>query len=325
MYIPFVRIVVSREHAKQLALSGLQYAIANVAFVPKKEKEPSAFTKVTADKQDAKLDKDFIAQEAIARFVPAINQWQTIELDDLVDGITGKLQICFMSEEGKININRVYDFEKKKFVGERAKGQDWKIILQELFKQVEKITNAKNLFAAFESILKKRDVPFDDVTELLQNKIFSDAFGVRSFYDPKQPGLYLTDLFTTFSSDMSLDVWLLSDALCKVLGIARASTQSTENRKAHIEKIKKNLKQEYTWNLDWKPLLQPLYEQDIARINKIFVPLFQKSFDPKVLSVRIHATVGRAIIRLYAILERNERAENGQIVYDVRIKRFYWL
>src|SRR5690606_18056883 len=111
----------------------------------------------------------FITQESIAYFVPRINRWQTFSLTEEKDGINGTIQICLMSEEGKININRIYDFEKKKFIGEGNKQEDWKILLQEIFNQIEKQANTKGLFEAFTAFLKKQDGPLDDVTQLLQN------------------------------------------------------------------------------------------------------------------------------------------------------------
>ena len=79
------------------------------------------------------------------------------------------------SEEGKININRAYDFEKHAFIGEGQPNGDMKQVFQDLFELIKDTLNA-DLFADFERFLKERKYPLNDVTELL-----------KSFRRPKKP------------------------------------------------------------------------------------------------------------------------------------------
>ncbi|HZW61488.1 MAG TPA: hypothetical protein VFF04_04660, partial [Candidatus Babeliales bacterium] len=209
-YSPFAQGFVEREKAHELALAGVQIAMSQLAGVPQ------AATKSEGQKQD-EATKDSIA--LLKTILPVKNQWQEFALTKARDGVTGTIQICLVSEDGKIDINELYDFEKQQFVQEE--GIDVKKGLQVLFATVEKASDGKDLFQAFEKFLKDRQYKLQDVTELLTIKEF-EVFKRSVFYEPpgtvssekqeKRP-VYLTDIFTVWSGSMQLEPWLLSHSL----------------------------------------------------------------------------------------------------------------
>ena len=79
-----------------------------------------------------------------------------------------------LGSEGKININRLYDFEKHHFLNEGQPQDDMKKMFQELFGLIKEQIQA-DFFTDFEKFLKERKYPLNDVTELLNIKGF-DVF-----------------------------------------------------------------------------------------------------------------------------------------------------
>ena len=138
--------------------------------------------------------------------MPILNRWQTVKLDFAKDGIDGEIKICIMSEDGKINLNELYDFQKHAFVGSGKEQEELKKTLQEIFGNIKKASGTEGLFESLETFLKERDDKLRDITELLTIKAFAN-FKNDIFYTPdhqsstgkeKKP-LYLTDIFTLWT------------------------------------------------------------------------------------------------------------------------------
>ena len=49
--------------------------------------------------------------------MPTLNRWQTFELTEEIDGLDGEIKLCITCEDGKLDLNQWYDFNKKKFIG----------------------------------------------------------------------------------------------------------------------------------------------------------------------------------------------------------------
>ena len=260
-YMPFSHMIIEREKAKTLALSGVQVAIAQLAQSPtKKEKEQpsdsakaadsakaSDFAKAssgTSSDKTSSASKDNPEKEFLSHILPSLNRWQHFDLSENVDGIDGKISICLMSEEGKINLNRIIDFNKDAFYGSEKSG--WKAIMQELCKSIERITKTSDLFPAFEKIIKEAQFPFNDATELITRKEFN-SFKDILFYQPpttkKQDTIYLTDIFTVWSSSDKIEPWLFSDSINGLLGLPRVEVDDIKKRKEQTEGWLKNFKE----------------------------------------------------------------------------------
>ena len=332
IFLPFSNAIIHREQAKQLVEGALQKITAQLAEIPQK-KESENNNEAPEDKKKSS-DKLFILREEFLRILSLLNQLQIFKLTQESDGIEAEIKMCLASQQGKININSIYDFENKKFIQKQKGSADWKAILQELCKRIETKTNSKNLFAAFEKILQAREYPFDDVTELLANTSFAQAFSNNIFYMPRpkepntvsiQAALYLTDIFTISDDQENINPFLLSHSIAQLLELTDAHQQDPQKRNELIQNIAKNMKEKFNWNKDWKTFLQPLYQKELNAVNTLFIPLFTKDFAPNSFCVTIEATVQQVTQRAFAIIKRKERADIGQMVYDIVIEQFYWI
>ncbi len=319
-YLPFAHMAFEREQAKMLAISGVQVAIAQLAAVPKKEgKKDNAEGKESqsADNQE----KDFLI-----RILPTLNRWQHFELREDIDGTDGTIDICLMCEEGKINLNRIIDFKKGAFKGTEKAG--WKAIMQEICKAIERTSKSGDLFAAFEKIVKDLKFPFNDATELITRKEFN-FFKDNLFYRPptakKQDTIYLTDIFTVWSSSDKLEPWLFSDSINGLFGLPRVEVDDIKKRKEQIDNWIKNFKARSDWAKDWQTILMPIYGKELRTLPKNIDSKLSNTFDPHFFSVLVHGKVGEVTQIVYAILERNKRAQGDAVEYDVVIKKLYWI
>jgi hypothetical protein len=322
VFIPFMRTVFDREKAKMLALGGLQMGIRQLSqFDPPETEQP------TTPGQAQKKEAGGPAQ-LFARLMPLINRWQTVTLQKNSDGIDGSISICLVCEEGKININRIYDFDKGAFRGQgQAKG-DWQKIMGLLCKEIEQMLAGKDLFSALESYLKDRKYPLYDITELLTSKEF-EIFRDHIFYKPAspkesdKPTIYLTDIFTTFSNKNTLEPRLFSHSIASILKLASTVTQ--EKRTEQTKAVGKNFKPTAQWPADWETQLKPFYEKDIQTLPAGVDSLLSTQFNPEYFSIFAYGTVGSITQRLLAVVKRNKRASKGETRYDIAIKRIYWL
>jgi hypothetical protein len=327
-------MIANREKAKMLADGGVQIAIAQLSQVPKKEQkeqqaaQPKEQTKEAGGKegQAAPQEKSSDEKQLLSRILPTLNRWQDFDLKEEVDGIDGKISLCMMSEEGKINLNRIIDFKKGTLKGDDKSG--WKAIMQEICKSIERIYKNSELFAALEKMIKDRKNPFNDATELLLKKEFN-FFKDNLFYQPptgkKQDTIYLTDIFTVWSSSDNLEPWLFSDSINGLFGLPRVEVDDIKKRKEQVESWLKNFKTKANWNSDWQSVLMPVYGKELRTLPKNIDSKLSTTFDPHFFSVRVHAQVGEATQMVYAILERNKSAKKDNVEYDVVIRKLYWL
>lgn len=307
-YLPFSHMLFHREKAEMLALGGVQVVIAQLAQVDKN--------------QETKEEKSE-EQAFLLRILPTLNRWQTFDVKEHIDGVEGQIKLCLMCEEGKINLNRIIDFDKKVF-----KSNEWKLIMQELCKSIEKVTKSDNLFSVLEKIIKDARYEFNDATELIARKEFA-PFKDLLFYEPpmqkKQDTLYLTDIFTVWSSSESIEPWLFSDSINGLLGLPRVEVDDIKKRKEQAATWIKNFKVKTNWQQDWATTLMPVYGKELRTLPKNIDSMLSTNFAPRFFSVLVHAKVGEITQRMYAILERNKRAQGDNIEYDVAIKKLYWL
>jgi hypothetical protein len=309
VFVPFMRTMYNREKAKEIAFGGLQLAIQQL----------SQFDESGSD-QKTKQETGG-AQQLFARIAPIINRWQTFALKKNSDGIDGNIQICLVCEEGKININRIYNFEKSEFFRQGQLKGDWQKIMSLICKRIEDILGGKELFSSLESFLKNRKYPLYDVTELLTIKEFS-VFRDHIFYQPtdtNKPAIYLTDLFTIFSDKNIVEPRLFSHSMLSILKLAQNGSAE------QIATLQNNFKQSVQWPLDWETQLKPLYQKEFPTIINELETILSPYFNPQQFSILSYGTVGNVTERLLGIVKRNKRARNGKTGYDITIRKLYWL
>lgn len=311
VYVPFMSAMLKQQKARQLAMSGVQVAMSQLAVAPE-QKENKKMSQVD-------LDKSFLTE-----ILPTLNRWQQFVLKKDVDGIDGEIRICTSCEDGKIDLNALFDFEKKQFNG------NWKKIIELLFARLKTEMNIEtNLFEPFEKLLKERQYRFNDATELLTLEQFQ-VFAGKVFYVPptkdekgKRP-VYLMDLFTTYGSTDKLQPWLFSDSVCAVLGIRRA-TSEVKQRKEMIKNWIQNFSVETNWQQKWNELLKPVYGIELQSLPNGIDSVLDNKFDPKMFCVVSYGKVGDVVQRAYAMIERIVRNEKDSVSYDCKIKKFYWI
>lgn len=324
--VSLVYMAIGREKAKLLAFSGLEVTRAQLSYVsPKPEKQP-ANQAGNAQKQQPPDP----VKELLTRILPSLNRWQTFELREQIDGIDAELKICIMSEEGKINLNKIYDFNKHVFMGEKAEQENWKTILKQLLKKVESEMKMSNLFESLEKFLKKAEEPFDDITQLLlipEWQKFKDML----YYQPAVPEhkgtrpLYLTDIFTLYSPTARLQPWLFSDSMLALIGFARASGQESGDRAKNVVEWLKSFKKNVNWKTDWATSLKLVYQKELQSLPKGIDSVLSTTVAPKMFSVLSKATVEGISQHIFAYIEVIEQVENGQTIYDTTIKKWYLL
>lgn len=330
-YVPYMSAMAQRQKARLLAMGGIACAQSQLARVieldqTKKPEQGQKAQKITPEQEATILLKDIL---------PVINTWQTIELKVEKEGIDGTLQIFIACEDGKLNINELFDFKAKKFKDEKKGEQSVKTQLNKLLGPVEKRMKSPELVATLENILAKRGYPLNDITELLTNTGCA-GFKHAQFVTPeshtsldkeKTAPFMLTDLFTTYTNHMDLEPWLLSDAVRRLYTQQEQATskgKSVHDKEALGELLKK-FKVQAEWSRDWDEWLKPIYGVAFNQLPKGAVQFFAKTFDPRIFSVTVVATVGESTQRLYAILERIRKSQDTKTLYDMYIRAFYWI
>lgn len=333
LFVPFMSTMYKRQQARMLAMSGVQIAMSELVQsgeIEKKENEKKDTPPST--QPNKQLLPMAISQEGALFFsylFPKMYQWQEFPLKKEIDGIDGTIRIILASEDGKINLNAIYDFVTKKFVGEGQLNGDWKKIMQQLLQRVQnKMGISANLFEGFEKFLKQRQYKVNDASELLTIDAFR-SFTARQFYEPtskesKEQPLYLLDLFTVYGYG-KLQPWLLSDALRGALDMKRISSASSTGTQEMSQELQKKFKSNVTAPQDWNALMQPIYGIEFQRLPKGIEAVFETTFDPQLFSVVSYGIVGDITLRAYAILERVKRFAKQKTWYDIKIKKFYWI
>ncbi|MBU1007629.1 hypothetical protein KKA53_00945 [Candidatus Dependentiae bacterium] len=310
----FDRAMVDREHAEMLALGGINLAIAQLTVKKKsfKKTEFSTEKKLSQEELAKKNKQEF--NDFLQRVLPHMNRWQLFSLDKAIDGIDGELKFCISCENGKININEAFDFQKQEFK------PIYKKFLERLtFRGKEK--SAGQFLKNLTKYLTKRNKKIEDISQLYED---TDSSVSELFYEPPQrtikvkaakPNNSLTvqDIFTIWSNSETLEALFLSDALCGMLGLRRPHAYDAQTRK---EKFKEFIKSfdpgtdqntEKYWNM-----VNPLYEaKNTAKIKDL--KIFSSKFEPKVYSVLSSGKVGKVEQRLLAIIEKvHQEKEQGK-------------
>lgn len=332
VHLYFDKIMLEKEQAKKLALSGVNIALSQLTQTIASSKDsPKDATK--------KQNPDTLLLETA---IPTLNQWQEFPLKEEVDGVDGIIKIALCCEDGKINLNKIFDFQQKKFLGEKQEikstdqkksaekeqtSNDAKKILQEIFGNMKKFTQDKNLFDPLEKFLKQREFPLNDPSELLEIPEFAQAFKQSVFYVPPEKNasakrsIYLMDIFTVCSNHATLQPWFLSDSIAALYNLKRVESGEQEKRKQYVKDMfstftgfKQSVEQV------WDKQLKFFYTKDFKSISQTTKQLLAP-VEPRVFSVLSYGVVGNITQKIFAILEKNSQDKTETFV----IKKLYWI
>lgn len=356
----FVSIVVQREQAKMLALSGVQIAIKQLLDLDEEKKDKKKEQQQTGKeeqkegkeegKDDGKLkpaDKKFFAQ-----VFPFLNRWRTFSFEEKRDGFAAELKVCLVCEEGKINLNEAFDFKAQEFKKEYA------ALLKSL--EIKGKLQAGELATKLQEFLSKRARKLEDISELMQVPACRnlDIF-YRPPEKPKAKGeearpalnLALADIFTIWTESHHIDPLLFSNGLCAMFTFRQPLATDPEKMKERFAQFKQQFKPELMndWDAGWETL-QLLYEKKPAFFKEM-QGIFSKEFGPRTYSVISYATVGKVTQRVIAIVKKvnrqktetklgdassahvdnvqSQHADDGskqeKNKYDIKVLRLYWI
>src|SRR3990167_1908543 len=316
--------LIKREKAKVLAISGIQLAIDRLSIEKKKEEERKQEPSYDKSEKKAAPERgggaNELNKELITRILPTLNRWQNIEFKDDKDGFDGKLKICICCENGKLNINNIYDFKKHQFMGQGQVKGDYFKLMQMIFKKTESLLN-KDLTQSLQKYLADRKFPLNDVTELLNEPAFKNSFGNNIFFDPDNSNkVYLTDIFTIWTDDNKLEPWLLSNSLQIIFGLTGNKADVT-NKEQLVGDWASKFKARSEWSKDWNESLKAVYNKDYSGLPNTFTEILNTTFTAKLFSVISYGTISGVTQKVYGILQLSIKDNN----IEVTLKKLYWI
>lgn len=306
-FASYAQLEIEQKKAYTVALSGVHLAMSQIVSPKVAQKEEQETKSKPTEEEKIK--------NMLTVILPGLNRWQEIQLTEQREGIDATVKWCISCENGKIDLNAFYDFEKHQFINAKETQQ----IFKDLFEKIQKSTAGSDLFGEFEKILKERKYRFNDPTELLTKQFeqFKDAI----FYEPEgttHKKIYLNDIFTVWTGKRSINPWLLSEGLITLIGGQSGQETPIVERKKMVAQWLKPFKLNAQWQSDWDKLLKPLYGKEFNGIPKSLQSLLSSTFEARVFSVLSSATVGRVTQRLLAIVESSSTRQPI-------IKKVYWL
>lgn len=335
-YTAFALLDTKREQARHLAQSGVAIAVAQLSL------NDTVF-KPTQEKKEKEKDEKKLAEvkerQLLKTLLMVQNRWQTFVLTYDTDGIDAILHVCITCEDGKLNLNKLWDFKQHRFSSALLRTQDPAKLFGMLGDAAAPFTQNKNMFDGVVETLKKRKQPLLDVTELLTNTKLWD-FREHVFFDPslapskettavafgnepvkQKEKIALTDLFTVWTDEAALYPLLLSQSM-RILFRLPAQTPTTKEFAQDVDTLVEKIPLDgINWMQQWNTYAKPIFNKEFAAMPKEMIPFLGAKFEPRIFSVLCYAEVGIVKQKLLAILERS-RVEKGEAF---KVKRIYWI
>lgn len=314
----FVRTIEGREHAQMLALGGVRTAINLLELQFKEKKDEKGKKEEAADEDEKKSGSgkskkdDTPIQTFLRKVLPHLNRWIVLPLDAKQDGVEGEVKICISCENGKININEIYDFKKEEFT------KEYEPMLKSM--EIKGKLAMGELHSGLVNFFKKKKKRLQELSELYDVKGI-DTLDI--FYQPpvipdkgkkeeaeSNVHLSLLDIFTIWTDDVMLEPMMLSDAVSALMGLRRPVANDAEKHKDKFKQVIDTFSPEWgkDWNQNWKSL-QPLYDEK-PRVVKDLGTIFCKQFGPTVYSVLSSGKVGSVEQRLLVVVKKVEIVKN---------------
>lgn len=314
----FDRTMVDRERAEMVALGGISLAMAQLSETKQKE--------------------------FLEKVLPTLNRWQAFTLYEDIDGIDGEVKFCVSCENGKININEAFDFQKQQFK------PTYKAMLENLKLKgpAQQEKQEGSFLKELTKFLKKRNRKLDEVTELISGigKNVPQVFYEPPMREKKEKNakpnvsLAIQDIFTIWTNSDKLEATLLSDALCAMLELKRPVAHDAQLQADVFKKVSKSFKPETDQNSEdyWKTI-KPIYQpKNIGKLAKLGI--FSSKFEPTTYSVLSSGKVGNVEQRVLAIIKKvseekqdekkveekkEEDEKKDQKSSKFKIVRLYWI
>ncbi|NDD53990.1 hypothetical protein EBZ39_08955 [bacterium] len=297
-------IALARQQAEQLAWAGVQCAIVQLT-VGSEADELDEDSKGAANASGDEKKQDPAAQQKamLKRVLPHLGRWQTFTLRKKHDLLDGEIKFCVVSEHGKLNINRIFDFQKMEFK------KPYSDLVAGL--EVPPLLKRGELLERLVEFFKKRKKPLYDVSELLT---VPGLQTLEIFYVPPpapekgkpavaNQSVALLDLFTVWTDQELVSPLWLSDGLRCILGLRRPHADDAEKQQEAFKKTLHLLKPEagQDWDANWQ-VLEPVYGPKPKAITAL-KNNFAKEFGSTVYSVLSCGKVDEVECQLLVILK----------------------
>lgn len=287
------RVLVKKQQARMLALNGIEIARAQLS-------------------NPLEIDKKKIDHNLVPFLYTGLKQ--------TFDTPQGKIKIYIACEEGKLNLNRTYNFDEKGFVL-FDKTLSAQTILALLDKEIKKSFGFENFSQDVEHLFKKRAQPFEDVTELSPSTgdIFYDIDSEDKEYTP------LSDILTLANPEFTLQPLYLSASLARILQLDMQELDKTKR----LEIIKKlsTTKAPINWTAMWKELLEALFKKEYTVLPDGIKKILASKIEVTAFNVISYGTVddgsGMPVTQKVCAYLEKQMTQEKTVVYT--IKRLYWL
>ncbi len=322
IYNKLMHMLITKEKATRLAMSSTTLAQALLTSNQKEEKSEKSSPAESEQSDD---------QKVLTTLFDCWNKESVYDLTQEHDGLQATIKLCISGEQGKLNLNSLYDFEKKKFLFEGTP-QDRKKICVWLFEKIATITKKPSLFAAFEQCLAKRDFDFNDVCELITIKEFATAFDQNLFltFAEKNPQdfatqtkvhepseIFLTDIFTVSTEQETINPWLFSHSWCKILDLNPKKKLTDEEKKKFFSEVAKKS----NWESDWNKKLKDFYQKDFKDLPVEIKTILTTEFEANIFSLLLKVNIGETNSTIFTIVKSKakDRLINFEIVKNYQI------
>ncbi|MGB8467799.1 MAG: hypothetical protein WCE21_02255 [Candidatus Babeliales bacterium] len=338
----FTRTVAAREKARELAYGGMQLAFSQLSLIETSTAQSPHPASGQMAKKEGASDKPAVeanTQEDAAiiwmkTILPVLNRVQRFELKEAVDGITATMGICITCEQGKLDINQLYDFTNKKFVG-HGTPDDMGQLCQQFFALLKPAIKI-DLFPPLEKFLKKREAPLDDITELLLIPEFAQAFKAHVCIDTAMPidkkaprPFAITDLFTLYNGSKGMNMLCLSDSIAGVLQLNRVREGDIEERIKHFASIfeAKDVHNKLSGTVEtvWNNILKKPYGKEFKQVSTVGQKLCAVPNPITHFSIVVYAQVDGITEKIFAIIEKRMTTKEGKEAQGFIVDRLYWL
>lgn len=309
IYRQLMHVLIAKEKTNRLAISGV--SLVQAYLTPEDEQDATAFQgPKNQGSKDAGLSTD---QKFLMKLFDCFNKELSYQLSGQEDGLDAKVSFSVQSEQGKLNLNSFFDFEKKKFLFEGTP-KDRKKLAIWIFEKIAVLTKKPSLFASFEKYLQTRDFDFNDVTELLSIKEFADVFAVDLFFNsqnlndenqlsPKQKQepekIFLTDIFTVSTEQDSINPWLFSSSWCKILDLKPKQKLTDEEKKKIFSQVVKTS----NWESDWNKNLKDLYQKEYKDLPQEIKTILTTEFEANIFSLLLKVNIAETNSTIFTIVK----------------------
>lgn len=327
-YASFVPLITSREKAKVLALGGVQLAIAQLSAVSPEKKQPTPAPTAQQPDVQKQTNGDSVEQpkKFLASLLPLINRWQEVKFERGRDKIDGRVSIYISCENGKLNLNELLARASQPIKGVvGAQPQPIFVTLAKSLNLTQEIfSGAMSWWAA------RKGVWINEVTELVEAKGFAPC-AQHLFVEPKTEDaketvapVCLADLFTVWTEPVTLEPWLMSESLIRVLGgrVERAGFNADRRTAKDFEALLRDFKVRTNWKTEWDKVIKPLHAVTFAQVPVLIGMMINSEFNPTTFSIVSHARVADVTQRVCAIVCRAKQSSDAA-TFDVI--KLYWL